>query len=44
LFLTHDGFDETDPMQRRAMGILGGGWTGHLRARLATTLGEMSRD
>ncbi len=43
LFLTHDGFDEADPGQRRVMDILGGGWTGHLRARLEAALGDVSR-
>ncbi len=44
LLLTHDGFDETDPMQRRVMDILGGGWTGHLRARLDAVLREPMPD
>ncbi len=40
LLITHDGFDATDPGQRMAMGILGGGWRGHLIRRLGTMLGE----
>lgn len=43
LFLTHDGFDEADPSHRLTMGILGGGWMGHLRARLEAVLGEAPR-
>lgn len=39
LLITHDGFDDTDPAQRTIMGILGGGWRGHLIRRLATLLG-----
>jgi len=38
LLITHDGFDETDPAQRMVMGILGGGWRGHLIRQLATLL------
>jgi uncharacterized protein YndB with AHSA1/START domain len=41
LFLAHDGFDTADPGQRHAMDILGGGWTGHLRAHLEATLEGM---
>lgn len=37
--ITHDGFDETDPTQRAAMKILGGGWQGHLVRRLLSVLG-----
>ena len=40
LLITHDGFDDTDPAQRTVMGILGGGWRGHLIRRLGTLLGE----
>ena len=40
LLITHDGFDETDPAQRMVMGILGGGWRGHLIRQLSTLLGE----
>jgi uncharacterized protein YndB with AHSA1/START domain len=36
--ITHDGFDETDPAQRAAMKILGGGWQGHLVRRLLSVL------
>lgn len=38
LFLTHDGFDETDPRQEAVRRILGGGWRGHLVRRLEETL------
>jgi uncharacterized protein YndB with AHSA1/START domain len=38
LLITHDGFDETDPAQRMVMGILGGGWRGHLIRQLGTLL------
>ena len=34
LLITHDGFDDGDPEQRMTMGILGGGWRGHLVKRL----------
>ena len=39
LLITQDGFDETDPRQRMVMGILGGGWRGHLIRQLGTLLG-----
>jgi uncharacterized protein YndB with AHSA1/START domain len=38
LFLTHDGFDDTDPAQRNVMRILGGGWRGLLLERLSKVL------
>jgi uncharacterized protein YndB with AHSA1/START domain len=38
LFLTHDGFDDTDPQQQAVQRILGGGWRGHLARRLKQTL------
>lgn len=38
LLITHDGFDDADPGQRTTMGILGGGWRGHLVRRLGTLL------
>jgi hypothetical protein len=38
--LAHDGFDDGDPGQRMTMGILGGGWRGHLIKRLGELLGE----
>jgi uncharacterized protein YndB with AHSA1/START domain len=41
LFLTHDGFDESDPQQATTMRILGGGWRGHLARRLDALLGRM---
>jgi uncharacterized protein YndB with AHSA1/START domain len=40
LLITHDGFDDTDPAQRVTMGIMGGGWRGHLIKRLTAVLGE----
>jgi hypothetical protein len=40
LLITHDGFDDTDPGQRTVMGILGGGWRGHLIQRLGALLDE----
>ncbi len=40
LFLTHDGFDATDPAQRMTMEILEGGWRSHLRERLEKVLDE----
>lgn len=42
LFLTHAGFDDTDPARQAVMTILGGGWRGHLTSRLQTLL-ERSR-
>ncbi len=41
LFLTHDGFDETDPFSRQVMEILGGGWRGHLKSRLDAVLADI---
>ena len=38
LLITHDGFDDRDPAQRRTMGILGGGWRGHLVDQLRALL------
>ena len=38
LLIMHDGFDDTDPGQRMVMGILGGGWRGHLVRQLGTLL------
>jgi uncharacterized protein YndB with AHSA1/START domain len=40
LMITHDGFDDGDTGQRMTMGILGGGWRGHLVKRLGELLGE----
>lgn len=40
LLITHDGFDDGDPAQRTTMGILGGGWRGHLVKRLGEVLGS----
>ena len=39
LLIRHDGFDDGDPEQRMTMGILGGGWRGHLVKRLGELLG-----
>ena len=41
LFLTHDGFDESDPAQAMTYRILGGGWRGFLARRLDETLAAM---
>lgn len=41
LFLTHDGFDESDPRQALTMKILGGGWRGHLVGRMRELLVEL---
>ncbi len=38
LFLTHDGFDPSDPEQEATRRLLGGGWQGHLARRLEQTL------
>jgi uncharacterized protein YndB with AHSA1/START domain len=38
LLITHDGFDDADPAQRLTMGIMGGGWRGHLVERLSALL------
>jgi uncharacterized protein YndB with AHSA1/START domain len=38
LLISHDGFDDTDPVQRMTMDILGGGWRGHLVRKLGTLL------
>jgi uncharacterized protein YndB with AHSA1/START domain len=38
LLIRHDGFDDADPGQRTVMGILGGGWRGHLVRRLTALL------
>ncbi len=38
LLITHDGFDDSDPAQRMTMGIMGGGWRGHLVKRLRELL------
>jgi uncharacterized protein YndB with AHSA1/START domain len=41
LFLTHDGFDETDPIQAITLKTLGGGWRGHMVTRMRTVLDEL---
>ncbi len=38
LFLTHDGFDDSDPGQVLTKQILGGGWNGKIRSRLEQLL------
>ena len=43
LLITHDGFDDRDPAQRLTMGILGGGWRGHLVERLRALLERGAR-
>jgi uncharacterized protein YndB with AHSA1/START domain len=40
LFLTHDGFDDTDPGQVITKKILGGGWSGKMASRLELVLAE----
>ena len=40
LLIRHDGFDDGDPAQRMTMGIMGGGWRGHLVKRLRAVLDE----
>lgn len=40
LLIRHDGFDDGDPGQLMTMGILGGGWRGHLVKRLGELIGE----
>jgi uncharacterized protein YndB with AHSA1/START domain len=41
MFLTHDGFDESNPGHVQTMAILGGGWRGHLARRLSEALATM---
>jgi uncharacterized protein YndB with AHSA1/START domain len=38
LFLTHDGFDETDPGQAFTKQVLGSGWNGKIASRLERLL------
>jgi uncharacterized protein YndB with AHSA1/START domain len=38
LFLRHDGFDPDDPLQQRALKIMGGGWRSHLLRRFEAEL------
>lgn len=38
LFLTHDGFDDSDPGQLMTKRILGGGWNGKMASRLERVL------
>jgi uncharacterized protein YndB with AHSA1/START domain len=40
LLLSHDGFDDSDASQLLTKKILGGGWNGHLAARLERILAE----
>lgn len=42
LFVTHEGFDDTDPYQQMTRRILGGGWRGHLARRLEETLAALA--
>jgi uncharacterized protein YndB with AHSA1/START domain len=42
LFLTHEGFDETDPGQAAARTVLGGGWRGQLPRRLGEILARIA--
>jgi uncharacterized protein YndB with AHSA1/START domain len=41
LFLSHDGFDDSDPGQLMTKRILGGGWTGKMASRLERVLAEL---
>lgn len=41
LFLTHEGFDPDDPVQRRARGVMGGGWRTAVLRPLQAVLDEM---
>jgi uncharacterized protein YndB with AHSA1/START domain len=41
LLITHDGFDEGDPGQQMVMGVLGGGWRGHLLRNLRALLDQV---
>jgi uncharacterized protein YndB with AHSA1/START domain len=41
LLITHDGFDDSDPGQQMVMGILGGGWRGHLAGNLRMLLDQV---
>ncbi|MFC6880976.1 MULTISPECIES: hypothetical protein [Actinomadura] len=41
LFLTHEGFDPDDPVQRRARGIMGGGRRTAVLRPLQAVLDEM---
>jgi uncharacterized protein YndB with AHSA1/START domain len=38
LFLTHEGFDDTDPRQKAVWRLLDGGWRSHLIRRLERIL------
>jgi uncharacterized protein YndB with AHSA1/START domain len=39
LFLVHDGFDDSDPGQREALRVMGGGWRDHLTVSFAKAIG-----
>lgn len=41
LLITHDGFDASDPGQQMFMGILGGGWRGHILRNLRALLDQV---
>jgi uncharacterized protein YndB with AHSA1/START domain len=43
LFLEHAGFDPTDPVQRQAWTIMGGGWRSHVLAALERLLAGTSQ-
>ena len=42
LLITHDGFDQSDPGQQMVMGILGGGWRGHILRSLGALLDHVA--
>ncbi|MEV6104663.1 SRPBCC domain-containing protein [Streptomyces sp. NPDC051940] len=41
LFLVHAGFDPDDPLQRRAHGVMGGGWASMVFPGLERVLAEL---
>ena len=42
LLLDHEGFDPDDPLQQHALRGLGGGWRGHLLARIREVLDSLA--
>jgi len=44
LFLTHEGFDETDPRQQAVRRLLDGGWRSHVVRRLEAVLAHEPGD
>ena len=40
LLLHHEGFDPDDPLQRRALTIMGGGWRSHIMRALEAELAD----